>query len=81
MRAAEATFADAPRHVIEVALQDCGHLGSWVESVRLAAFNRLQALADTDTSIDPETVAAESHHPDADAGRRTVNGGYYFGSC
>ena len=58
MRAAEGTFADAPRHVIEVALQDCSHLSSWVESVRLAALNRLQTLADGDTSIDPEAVAA-----------------------
>ena len=58
MRAAEGTFADAPRHVIEVALQDCSHLASWVESVKLAALNRLQTLADADTSIDPEAVAA-----------------------
>ena len=58
MRAAEGTFADAPRHVIEVALQDCSNLSSWVESVKLAALNRLQTLADTDTSIDPEAVAA-----------------------
>ena len=58
MRATEGTFANAPRHVIEVALQDCSNLASWVESVKLAALNRLQTLADTDTSIDPETVAA-----------------------
>jgi Domain of unknown function (DUF222) len=58
MRAAEGTFADAPRHVVEVALQDCGHLASWVESVRLSALTRLQVLAEADTSIDPETVAA-----------------------